>query len=74
MIIMRKHIPIIMSLLFICLLSPGVAQAADAVWQIEWRDNGTLSEQVTVSGRQVQTQDNNWSSGSSANSTILKER
>jgi len=48
---MRKHFPLCLAcflLIFICLTSPPEALAADVEWHIQWKDDGTLEEQVTA--------------------------
>ncbi len=60
MIIMRKDIPTIILSLILVLLFSQVALGSQAEWQINWQEDGTLLEKVTVSGLPIQNSDPGW--------------
>ena len=60
MIIMRKAIPIVILSLCLCLFSGQVALSSQAEWQINWQEDGTLLEKVTVMGMPMQNADPGW--------------
>lgn len=57
---MRKDIPIIILSLFLLLYSCQAAQASQADWEINWQEDGTLLETVTVTGLPIQNSDPAW--------------
>jgi len=46
--------------LILMTILPGVAIAGDASWQILWRDDGSLQEEVRISGHDIVLEDTNW--------------
>lgn len=64
MIIMRKHIPIVILSFFLLLLSSQVALGSQAEWQINWQEDGTLLEKVTVMGMPMENTEPGWQKSS----------
>jgi len=53
------------------MLLPGVALAYDAQWQMEWLDDGSIREQVTIPDPDFSAYDSSWSSAQSSGNTVL---
>ena len=45
---MKKFFPLILTLLFMIMLWPGPVQAAEVLWQIDLRDDGSIYESLTM--------------------------
>jgi len=52
--------PSIIFALILMIILPGVATASDASWQLHWRDDGSLQEEVRISDHDIVPEDTNW--------------
>ena len=72
--IVRKHFYLI--LIFVVLvgqmIGPRTAIAADIDWQIRWQDNGTLQEEIQISGRDIIPADSDWQVSQEGDRYILR--
>ena len=71
MIRMRKHIPIVVLSLFMCLLFSRAVLASGTDWQINWQEDGSLQEQVNVTGQELHNVDAGWQTSSTGSEVIL---
>lgn len=70
---MYKHIFQAVFLALVLLLgSPGYVSASEVKWQIEWLDNGTLQEQVSISGADIVPADPTWVQSREGTQLILQ--
>lgn len=68
---MRKYIPAVFLAVLLCLcFNPAVYAATH--WQIDWGENGTLLEKVTVSGQEALNEGAEWQISRSDNEVIFK--
>lgn len=64
---MRKDIPIVILSLFLLLFSSQAAFGSQADWQINWQEDGTLQETVSIKDLSIQFSDPGWQKESSGN-------
>lgn len=57
---MSKHLPILILSMFLLLFSSSAAMAGEAEWQINWQEDGSLQEKVTVYGQAMPNSYNGW--------------
>jgi len=64
--------PGIIFILILMTILPGMATAGDASWQIRWRDDGSLQEEVRISGHDIVPEDTNWQSNREGDQYIFQ--
>lgn len=69
---MRKHLPIFILCLLILFAYCTAAAAADVEWQIKWHEDGSLQEEVLVSGAHSVPTGSGWEISSRDNKQLLK--
>lgn len=67
---MRKYIPAVLLVLFLCLCF-NPAALATTNWQIDWEENGALLEKVAISGEEPINEGSDWQVSRSDNEIVF---
>lgn len=72
--LIRKKMGCLWLLLLFFLITPQVAAASEADWEITWEDNNILNEKVTFYGSGLSEQTPGWQYSKSTNAVILERK